>query len=508
MFNWLFRRNRAPDTPAPQPEADDATPVNGGFFSTDLPRLSGIKLLERALARTFQVTPDMMRPVASNGSAMDAVTDATNLNQVKSAYQIQSPIITDAQLNFYSMHGFIGFQMCAIIAQNWLVNKACRLPAQDACRNGYELTVNDGSAVPPKVLDYIVMRDKQMNLKANLRDFIYFGRMYGIRIAMFEVTSSDKEYYEKPFNIDGVTPGSYKGIVQVDPYWCAPELNGDAASNPASMHFYEPTWWRIHGQRIHRSHLIIYKGAEVADILKPSYMYAGLSLPQMIFERVYAADRTANEAPMLAATKRETVVHCDTDKALSDQLAFEDKIASWTYFRNNHGIKIAGIDEEIEQFETSLSGLDETIMTQYQLVASISNIPVTKLLGTVPKGFNSTGQYEQSSYHEELEGIQENDLTPLISRHHLLLMRSEIKPKFKVGKEFEIHLKWHPLDVVTHEEKAKVNLVKAQAGAIYVKNRVISPEDERARIVADKDSGYNGVKHGTTVNPSEDAHVE
>lgn len=490
MFAWLRRMMTDPP-----PEAEPKERRNGAF-STDLPRIGGLKLAVLAAARTFQRTPDSFKPV---GTAMDAAVD---LSQIKGAFQLQSQIVTDAQLNFYTLHGFIGFQMCAIIAQNWLVNKACRLPAADACRNGYELTVNDGTQVRPDILDYVVKRDKQMHLKKNMREMIYFGRMYGIRVVMFEVDSDDPDYYENPFNPDGVRPGSYKGIVQIDPYWVTPELNGDAASNPASRHFYEPTWWRVHGKRVHRSHLIIFRGSEVADILKPSYIYAGLSIPQIIFERVYAAERTANEAPMLAATKRETVVHVDLDKALADQVAFEDKIASWSYFRNNHGIKVAGEDEVLEQFETSLTGLDETIMTQYQLVASISNIPVTKLLGTVPKGFNSTGQYEQSSYHEELEGIQENDLTPLVDRHHLLLMRSEIMPRFNLTKSFEIHIKWHPLDVVTHEEKAKVNLIKAQAAYQEFQIGAISGDDERARLIADKDSGYNGMADKMVAPPA------
>ena len=58
-------------------------------------------------------------------------------------------------------------------------------------------------------------------------------------------------------------------------------------------------------------------------------------------------------------------------------------------------------------------------MSQYQLVAAAANVPATKLLGTTPKGFNATGEYEEASYHEELESIQANDLSRLLARHHL-----------------------------------------------------------------------------------------
>ena len=55
------------------------------------------------------------------------------------------------------------------------------------------------------------------------------------------------------------------------------------------------------------SHFVILRGPEVSDILKPSYLYGGLPLTQLILERVYGAERTANEAPMLALTKRLVV---------------------------------------------------------------------------------------------------------------------------------------------------------------------------------------------------------
>ena len=53
--------------------------------------------------------------------------------------------------------------------------------------------------------------------------------------------------------------------------------------------------------------------------MKPAYLYGGLPVPQLISERVYAAERTANEAPMLAMTKRLTVLKCDITQAVANQ---------------------------------------------------------------------------------------------------------------------------------------------------------------------------------------------
>ena len=326
-----------------------------------------------------------------------------------------------------------------------------------------------------------------MQLALNMREFIRKGRIFGIRIVMFKVISTDPLYYEKPFNIDGVTPGSYKGMVQVDPYWTAPMLDGPSASQPDTMHFYEPTWWLINGKKIHRSHLIIFKHAEPVDVLKPQYIYGGIPLTQQIMERIYAAERTSNEAPQLAMSKRTTIWLTDMEAVMGDTNAASDRLQQWAQYRDNYGIKMGDKEgDEFNQFDTSLSDFDALIMTQYQLVSAIAGVPATKLLGTSPKGFGASGQYEEDSYHETLESIQSHDLTPLAERHHMLVIKSFI-PNLNV----ETTLNWLPLDTQSAEEVANVNLTKAQTATILIESGIISSEEERQRIATDKTSGYN-----------------
>ena len=72
----------------------------------------------------------------------------------------------------------------------------------------------------------------------------------------------------------------------------------EAAGDPAAIDFYEPTYWRVNGNLYHKSHLIITRYSEVADILKPTYIYGGIPLTQMLYEAVYNYERTSNEAPI------------------------------------------------------------------------------------------------------------------------------------------------------------------------------------------------------------------
>lgn len=462
-----------------------------GYFSTDIETpAKGGSLVEAGVKLSIQ--KPLPTPLKSPSGEIFAMDDSIQNEKLMNSGAFGTAM-PETQFFWYASQGFIGFQTAAILAQNWLIDKACTMPGRDAVRHGYEITVNDGTAIDPKILDEIRRMDKKFKIKKQCTEFVRKGRIFGIRIAMFDIDNKDPLYYEKPFNPDGITPGSYRGITQLDPYWITPELSGNAASNPAAPDFYEPTWWRINGKRVHRTHLIIMRnGDELTDILKPSYIYGGIPVPQKLAERVYAAERTANEAPMLALSKRTTVLHADLSQAVTNLQSFLEKIELWTRLRDNFGVKIAGTEETVEQFDTSLTDLDAVIMTQFQLVAAAAEVPATKLLGTSPKGFNATGEYEEASYHEFLESLQEHDLTPLVDRHHLLLIRSYIAPKFSIAP-FATEINWKPVDSPTAKEQADINLTKGQTDNALVQAGAIDGTDVRNRIIADKDSGYNGI---------------
>lgn len=422
------------------------------------------------------------QPRSQEIGAMDSGADT--FTKMSASWGTVSSQLAD----WYSSHGFIGYPLCAVMAQQWMIDRACSLPARDATRNGYDIVTTNGDKLDTDALKLFKQYDKKFRARWNLEQFIRMGRVFGIRVALFEVESTDPEYYEKPFNPDGITPNSYKGISQVDPYWCTPELSGAGSTQPGNRHFYEPTYWRIGSKRYHRSHLCIYRHKEPPDLLKPMYMYGGIPVPQMIMERVYAAERVANEMPLLAMSKRMSVWLTDMGKFIAGGDEALNRFYDWIRMRDNHGIRIGDKDtDEFQQFETSLSELDNVVMTSYQLVAAAAGVPATKLLGTTPKGFNSTGDYETKSYHEELESIQEHDLTDMIERHHLMVMRSFVPKEQWV----DTTVTWRPVDSPTAKELAERNLIKAQVGGALIQSQAITAEDERKRIATDPDSGYH-----------------
>ena len=511
MLKWFRSLKRPPAAPAER----DSLFSNG----TPAPEVANPFAYADAFAKSFQRTAADLRPTNRAGQpvgamdaapvtdggaalatfAMDAATSPQSFNgELQPAYNL--PII---QFDWYASQGFIGYQVCSLISQHWLIDKILTMPARDAMRHGYEIGTSDDDEIDPKVLAFIKKRDKAFGIKDACVEFVRFNRMFGIRIAMPVIDTTDPEFYVKPFNIDGVKPGSYRGISQIDPYWITPELDFQAGANPASINFYEPTWWRINGQRIHRSHLIIIRNGQVADVLKPSYLYGGISVPQKIALRVYAAERTANEAPQLALSKRTSLWKMDMKQALANQALFEQKMAWFAATRDNFGIKAIGLQDEVEQLDTSLTDFDAVINQQYAIVCAAGDCPVNKILGTAESGLGggAAGSYDEKSYHEFLESIQTNECQPLIERHHLLLMKSEVIPKF--GTDFETEIVWNPTDSPSAKELADLNNMKATTAKTYADAGAVDGQDIRTVLVADKYGGYTALEDELPEMPDE-----
>src|SRR6201987_2547248 len=441
------------------------------------------------IANGKSITAGELRTMAMDGKmvtyAMDENCAGPSCGSMGQDVNLNSYTVPSQLMDWFASQSFIGYQACAIIAQHWLVDKACSMAGEDAIRNGWEIKARgDEAALTDNQLQQIKEMDEKFNLMEEMKELNRFKNVFGIRVLIFKVENNDPKYYEKPFNIDGVDVGSYKGISQVDPYWMMPMMTSQSTSDPSSPHFYDPEYWIISGKRYHRSHLIIVRGPEPADLLKPTYIFGGIPLTQRIYERVYAAERTANEAPFLAMNKRTTTIHVDMERAVADQDGLTAKILMWQKFRDNHAVKILGEDESMEQFDTSLSDFDSVIMNQYQLVAAIAKTPSTKLLGTSPKGFNATGEHETISYHEELESIQKHVMSPFLTRHYQLLVKS-------LGLDMDLVHVWEPVDSITMTQRAELNKVKAELGGLLIDKGVVSPDEERNRIRDDKYSGYN-----------------
>ena len=396
--------------------------------------------------------------------------------------------IPDDILKFYGSHFFIGWQACALLRQNPYIDKACTIPAQDAIASDYKISYVENAEKDEdeeKLGEMKQVSDTDYNIKEVCYRANVDKKTFGISLV---VPVIDGVNYEKPYNIDSVKEGSYKGMTVVEPYWTAPQLDSNAVSNPMNTGFQEPTWWRMpNGTLVHKSWCIKRCNSELPDILKPTYYYGGVPLTQKIYERVYAAEKVANEAPLLALTKRMLIVDANIENLVANEQEVQKTINMAQYYRDNFSMWFKNPDDQVQQIDTSLSDFDSLVMTQYQLVACIADMPATKLLKTQPKGFNATGEYEQKDYIQSLQAIQEQDYIPILKMHYELFTKSYY------GKVIDLAIVFNPIDTPSEKEVAEVAQIWSNVDSNYISAGVMSAEEVRDVRRSQDDSPYSAL---------------
>lgn len=389
--------------------------------------------------------------------------------------------LDDAVSAWYASQQPLGAMQSAHISRHWLIDKAVSMPVEDAMRQGYMIngeTPEDDTGINAQVVEYVTA-----------------ARRTGGAVAIFRTCPPGVDpttYYLAPLNVEAVT--HYEGISVVDASDCAGDPVGQDINDPASPSYMHPTYYRVGTRRYHRSHLSVCIPFPVSKRIMPMYGYFGRSIPEMMAERVYCAERVANEAPLLAMTKRLRVLGVDMEALLAGgddaMTVLNDNLTGLQQLADNFGVYVydSSNDGGMTQMDTSLADLDKTIDTQYQVCAAIARIPANKLMGTKPSGLNATGEREAEDYRQLLESIQSSMMQPLLERHYRL----------KTGEE--VDLVWQALDSPTSAEYAAIDAQNGTTVAALVTAMVLTPEQGAEILGRNSDSMFAGIK------PSDDAY--
>lgn len=443
------------------------------------PKVDTKKAFNRIFERTIK---DFGYRDGKEAFTFDACEDSANIINKVWQPQLSQEVIG----KFHQV--FIGWQNCAILRQNSFIEKACSIPPEDAMSNGYELAAaSEEESFSQKELQELETRSQtEYKIKDVCIEAAINKRAFGQALVI--PTFNREVDMDKPFSLDAIPENSYTGLSVVDPYWVTYDMDKDAISNPASKYFYVPTWYRIAGggatTSIHRSWTIkLFK--PVPDILKPMYFFGGIPLTQLIYEAVYAYEKSLNEAIQLLLTKRSFVADADMEGYLMNPGEIQQILEATALLHDNYGIWAKNTGTEITQMDTSLSGIEEVISSMFQRVAAIADMPVTKLLRTQPKGFNSDGTNENKDYNQLLVRIQQQEYLPIINMHNMLMLWSEQRKKESLIVNF------HPLDNPDELTKAKIREIDSLTAMHRVATGITDREEERKRLIDDPHSGFS-----------------
>lgn len=406
--------------------------------------------------------------------------------------------LNSANITTYGYGGFPGYPYLSQLAQLPEYRKITGTIAEEMTRKWIELKhvgkdEGDDKADKIRQLDDALKRFK---VREKFREAAehdgYFGRgqIYidvktpSGNSAWLVPDELDKKLYISPRKI---TKGSLNGFRVIEAMWTYPGVYN--ADNPLSPDFFNPAEWYVMGRTVHASRMLTMISRQVPDILKAAYNFGGLSLSQMAEPYVQNWLRTRDSVSDLVhsfvvyglKTNMQNVLSGVADPNLFMRAEFFNKV------RDNRGIFLVDKDaEEFFQFVTSLSGVDALQAQAQEQMASVSSIPLVKLLGITPNGLNASSDGEIRVFYDSIHAMQEN------------LFRSPLKTVLDVIQlnEFgeidpDIDFEFMPLYELTEAEKAEVMKHQSEADKNYAEAGVFDLDAIRSMRQSDKASPYH-----------------
>ena len=298
-----------------------------------------------------------------------------------------------------------------------------------------------------------------------------------------------------------VKRGALRGFKTIEPLWTYP--GNYNASDPLHPNFYAPETWYVQGKEIHGSRLLGVVSREVPDLLKPAYMFGGLSLSQMAIECVQNWLRTRGSVGDLVNAFSTMVLSTNAMALLDggDGSAERTRADIFNVMRGNLGLMVLNKDtEELSNVSTPLGGLDALQAQSQEHLSGVSGIPLVKLFGITPTGLNASSEGEVRVWYDNVHGVQEDVVADPFT------VALEIVQLSEFGEiDPDIRFAFEPLWQMTDAEKATMRKSDADTAAIYIADGVIGPDEERKRLASQDDGIYQGLD--LSVMPESSAEV-
>lgn len=387
---------------------------------------------------------------------------------------------------------FMGYPWLAELAQRPEYRRGAEIVAKEMTREWLELTAS-GEGDKTDKLTKIDDELKRLKAQAMFRKAAEHDGFFGKGQIYLDMGNDDPNELRTPLSINKgkIGIGSLKRLTIVEPLWTYPANYN--STNPLAPDFYRPqAWYMRGGKQVHTSRWLTFVAREVPDILKPAYMFGGLSLSQMGKPAVDNWLGTRRSVSELISAFSQMVLSTNLGSTLSGgaQLGMNDRIALFNNTRDNSGTMV--IDKESEEFNNvsvPLGTLDKLQAQAEEHMPSIWGIPLVVFFGITPSGLNASTDGELAAWntwiHSSQETLFNDNITKLIQIVQLSLF-GEIDP--------DIAHKWIALGKLSEIDKATIRKTDAETGAILIGDGTLAPIDERRRVASSEDTLYPGLE--------------
>jgi phage-related protein (TIGR01555 family) len=391
-----------------------------------------------------------------------------------------------------SLQAFRGYPYLAELAQRSEYRRGVEILAKEMTRKWIKLHSKSGDENKDDFLGKLNDRIEKFHVKSVFREAMEHDGFYGRGQIYIDTGDGQRpEELVTPLSLrrTKIRPGSLKRLRAIEPLWTYPGSYN--SSNPLARDFYRPEWWYVQSTKVHTSRLIGIVSREVPDLLKPAYLFGGLSMTQMAMPYVERWLRAATSVSDLVNAFSIMVLSTDMSAALAgnDGDGLIRRIKLFNAYRNNGGT--FAIDKDTEDFKNisaPTSGLDKLQAQAQEHMAAVFGIPIVKLFGITPSGLNASSDGEVRTFYDWVHSQQEHVFDDPLRRIIDIIQLSEFG-----AIDPDVSFSWEPLWETTEVERSMIRKTNADTAAVYVADGIIDAAEERKRLAAEEDGLYNGL---------------
>lgn len=370
----------------------------------------------------------------------------------------------NAQLSVYNYQP-VNYYECYALAQDPLFNKIFNILSNTPFANGGQVAGN----LTDDEIDLLQTADTRYNVTNTLRKAVRSSFVSGGCLVYMDFGNSVN--LEDPLDLAKINMKNFKGFRQIDP------LNITAVNvnttEPAKPDYMKPSMWYVIGLgNVHASHFLIFEENIPELVMRPMCMYLGMPLTTLIKQDIANSNLVSQGLANLVNRFRNLYLQTGNENFTgAGALNFRQRLEAMSLVQDNFSIYPLKDTETIQQFTTSLAGMDEVCEFFYQIIASKTDITLSILLGKGAQGLSGTLEGERKNFYDRIRTIQSGIKQNIIKMYGIVygVMNDG---KFRLFNDYI----FNPLEVADEKEKAEQLRSYVEVARSFIEMGV-KPED-------------------------------
>lgn len=319
----------------------------------------------------------------------------------------------------------------SLYRSSWIVRKIVDVFPSDMVKNWIKFN----SSLDPEKISKINSVIRKTKTKEKIKEGLRWARLYGGAVGLILIDGD--EDLSEPLDYDTIMLDDYKGLLIFD-RWNGIYPDIELEDDISDEEYGYPKYYSISLSeansnlmlsynkqdlvKVHHSRIVRFNGRDLPLWERQAEMFWGESEIEIVFEELKKRDNTsANIASLIFLANIRVLKMNDLGQLLgaSTQKAQENLykvLQAQNQLMSNMGIYVMDKDDDFGSEQYSFGGLNDIYESFMLDIAGACEMPVTKLFGREPAGFNSTGESDLTQYYDTLEEKQETYLQPIIDK--------------------------------------------------------------------------------------------